>query len=283
MTVEEYYRTLRQRLAEVLPTGEADAAAAILLEDIGGYSRTKLFTDGDRSISDFISAKIDAAVAKIIAGEPVQYAVGRALFMGNSYTVTPAVLIPRPETAGLVDIITDRAAGRSDLRILDIGTGSGCIAISLARALPFSRIEAVDISTDALAVARRNAAGLRVGIDFVQEDILHAMPPTMPCYDIVVSNPPYVTDSERSGMDARVLHYEPASALFVPDNDPLRFYRAIARYAAAALVSDGGLYFEINQNFGPQMQRLLTDEGYTDIEILRDFRGNNRYAIAVKP
>lgn len=283
MTVDEYYRTLRQRLATVLPSGEADAAAAILLEDIGGYSRTKLFTDGDRSISDFISAKIDAAAARIIAGEPVQYAVGRALFMGNSYTVTPAVLIPRPETAGLVDIITDRAAGRSDLRVLDIGTGSGCIAITLARALPFARVDAVDISAAALTVARENAAALHAHVAFEHGDILHATPPAAPCYDIVVSNPPYVTDSERSGMDTRVLHYEPASALFVPDNDPLRFYRAIARYAAAALVSGGGLYFEINQNFGPRMQQLLTDEGYTGIEILRDFRGNNRYAIAVKP
>lgn len=282
-TLAQYYRQLRQTLTKTLPQGEADSAAAIVMEDVGGYSRTTLFADGDRELSPLMQAKLDAVAAKIVGGEPVQYAVGRALFMGNSYTVTPAVLIPRPETAGLVDMITDRYAGRTDLRVLDIGTGSGCIAISLARALPFARVDAVDISDGALWVARGNASNLKVRINFGQEDILSAEPPAVPCYDIIVSNPPYVADSERADMDARVLDYEPATALFVPDSDPLRFYRAIAAYAMKALVPGGGLFFEINQNFGPQMQQLLAADGYADIEILRDFRGNIRYAIATRP
>lgn len=282
-TLAQYYRQLRQTLAKTLPQGEADSAAAIVMEDVGGYSRTTLFADGYRELSPFMQAKLDAVAAKIAGGEPVQYAVGRALFMGNSYTVTPAVLIPRPETAGLVDMITDRYAGRTDLRVLDIGTGSGCIAISLARALPFARVDAVDISDAALGVARGNAANLKAKINFVQEDILSAVAPAVPCYDIIVSNPPYVADSERADMDARVLDYEPATALFVPDSDPLRFYRAIAAYAMKALVPGGGLFFEINQNFGPQMQQLLAAGGYADIEILRDFRGNIRYATATRP
>ncbi len=283
ITIGQYYRNLRTTLAHVLPEGEADAAASILMEDVGGYTRTTLFADGERELSDFMKSKIDTVAAKIIGGEPVQYAVGRALFMGNSYTVTPAVLIPRPETAALVDMITDRAAGRRDLRVLDIGTGSGCIAISLARALPFARVDAMDISEAALDVARENASNLKVRINFEHEDILSAEPPVVPCYDIIVSNPPYVTDSERADMDARVLDYEPLSALFVPDSDPLRFYRAIAAYAMKALMPGGSLFFEINQNFGPQMQQLLAGEGYADIEILRDFRGNIRYAIATRP
>lgn len=282
-TLSEYYKGLRSSLAQVLPKGEADSAAAILMEDIGGYTRTTLFADGDREISDFVKGRIDSAVARIIGGEPVQYAVGRALFMGNSYIVTPAVLIPRPETAALVDMITDHAGGRSDLRILDIGTGTGCIAISLARALPFADVDASDISAQALDVARENARNLKTKVTFRQEDILKAEPPAAPCYDIIVSNPPYIAESEKADMDARVLDYEPSTALFVPDDDPLRFYRAIAEYALKALVSDGNLYFEINSNYGPQMKEMLADKGFADIEISRDFRGNIRYASARRP
>lgn len=282
-TLSEYYKDLRSSLAQVLPKGEADSAAAILMEDIGGYTRTTLFADGDREISDFVKGRIDSAVARIVGGEPVQYAVGRALFMGNSYIVTPAVLIPRPETAALVDMITDHADGRSDLRILDIGTGTGCIAISLARALPFADVDASDISAQALDVARENARNLKTKVTFRQEDILKATPPAAPCYDIIVSNPPYIAESEKADMDARVLDYEPSTALFVPDDDPLRFYRAIAEYALKALVSDGNLYFEINSNYGPQMKEMLADKGFADIEISRDFRGNIRYATARRP
>ncbi|MDE5684509.1 MAG: peptide chain release factor N(5)-glutamine methyltransferase [Muribaculaceae bacterium] len=282
-TIAEYYKGLRSSLAQALPKGEADSAAAILMEDIGGYTRTTLFADGDRDISDFLKGKIDEAASRIIAGEPVQYAVGRALFMGNSYIVTPAVLIPRPETAALVDMITDHAAGRSDLRVLDIGTGSGCIAISLARALPFARVDAVDISADALEIARQNAVNLKAKVNFRHEDILKAVPTAMPCYDIIVSNPPYITDSEKADMDARVLDYEPATALFVPDSDPLKFYRAIAEYAAKALVAGGSLYFEINRSYGSEIEKMLADKGFADIEISRDFRGNTRYASARRP
>jgi len=282
-TVAQYYRDLRAALAQALPKGEADSAATILMEDVGGYSRTAIFADGDRVITDFLKSKIDATADKIIKGEPVQYAVGRALFIGNSYIVTPAVLIPRPETAGLVDIITDYAGGRSDLRVLDIGTGSGCIAISLSRALPFAKVDAIDISPEALKIAEENARNLKTKVNFGQKDILQSKPPVAPCYDIIVSNPPYITDSEKADMDARVLDYEPPIALFVPDNDPLRFYSAIARYASKALVPGGHIFFEINSGFGPQMKEMLTAEGFADVDISRDFRRNIRYASARRP
>ena len=217
-----------------------------------------------------------------MAGEPVQYAVGKARFMGNDFIVTPDVLIPRPETAGLVDMIVDRWGGRSDLDVCDVGTGSGCIAISLARALPFCRVTAIDVSAAAIAVARLNAASLKVNIDFVEADILTAVPPRG-LYDIIVSNPPYVTQSESADMDARVLDYEPGAALFVPDDDPLRFYRAIAAYGRAALKSGGMLYFEINQNFPDQTVALLESKGFIDVAARRDFKGNYRYVSAVQP
>lgn len=279
-TIREYYRKVRDTLAQALGDGEGEGAAKIIFEDVASYSPTFIFANGDREITDFTASRIDAVVSKVLAGEPVQYAVGKARFMGNDFEVSPAVLIPRPETAALVDMITDDFGSRSDLSVLDIGTGSGCIAISLGRALPFSKVEGIDISGDALAVARDNAKSLGVSVDFHKADILNAAVPAVPVYDIIVSNPPYVCESEASGMDARVLDYEPHTALFVPDSDPLLFYRAIARYAAKALRSGGRLYFEINSRFGNEMQAMLKDEGFSDVLIRRDFRGLDRYAVA---
>lgn len=283
-TVADFFKAVSARLDTALGSrSEGDAAARIIFEDVAGYGRNYLFMNGDREITDFMQGKIDAVVAKVAGGEPVQYAVGRAQFMGNDYKVTPAVLVPRPDTAALVDMIISQWGARTDLDVLDVGTGSGCIAISLARALPFSRVTALDVSADALDVARENAKALNVNIDFVRADIIRAKLPERPLYNIVVSNPPYVCDSERADMDARVLDYEPPVALFVPDSDPLLFYRAIARYARAALRPGGRLYFEINSRFPGQTHTLLAGEGFTDIDLQRDYRGLYRYASATQP
>lgn len=282
-SIREYYRTVTARLAAALSSqGEAAAAVSIIFEDVAGYSKTFIFANGDREITDSMQSRIKSVADRVVAGEPVQYAVGKARFMGNDFIVTPDVLIPRPETAGLVDMIVDRWGGRSDLDVCDVGTGSGCIAISLARALPFCRVTAIDVSAAAIAVARLNAASLKVNIDFVEADILTAVPPRG-LYDIIVSNPPYVTQSESADMDARVLDYEPGAALFVPDDDPLRFYRAIAAYGRAALKSGGMLYFEINQNFPDKTVTLLESKGFIDVAAQRDFKGNYRYVSAVQP
>lgn len=283
-TVRQYFDAMSRRLVPVL--GNADAAcsaARIIFDDVAGYSRTFIFVNGDREITPDMQARLDAVVKKVEGGEPVQYAAGKAMFMGNLYAVGPAVLIPRPETAHLVDMIVADADGRSDLRVLDIGTGSGCIAISLARALPFSHVEGIDVSADALALARANAKTLRATVDFVQADILSLTPPSAPRFDIVVSNPPYVCQSEAADMDKRVLDYEPHLALFVPDDDPLLFYRAIARYAMTALVPGGRLYFEINSRFPEETCRLLTTVGFDDAEAIRDYRGLYRYVTARRP
>ncbi|MDE6156867.1 MAG: peptide chain release factor N(5)-glutamine methyltransferase [Muribaculaceae bacterium] len=282
-TVAQYFKALTARLSQALGSqAEGEAAARILLEDVAGYDRRYIFMNGDREMTDYMQAKVDAVAAKVESGEPVQYAVGSARFMGNDFKVTPAVLVPRPETAGLVDAITDRYGSQRDLAVLDVGTGSGCIAISLAKALPFSRVTAVDVSAEALAVARDNASGLGADVTFECLDILKAEPAREGVYDIVVSNPPYICEEEKKEMDARVLAYEPATALFVPDSDPLVFYRAIARYAKKALRPGGRLYFEINSRFPQQMQQMLAAEGYSDIDITRDYRGLYRYAVAVR-
>lgn len=283
-TVARFFADTRTALAAALGRGgEADAAARVLFEDIAGYDRNYIFANGDREILPFIMDKINAAVSAVRAGEPVQYAAGKALFMGMMLKVTPAVLIPRFETEGLVDMVVDAAGGASDLRVLDIGTGSGCIAIALARALAFARVTAVDVSPEALAVARDNAAPLHADICFRQLDILKVGTPAEPLYDIVVSNPPYITEKERADMDPRVADREPAQALFVPDADPMLFYRAIAAYAAGALVPGGRIFLEINQNYPDQVRAVLAAAGFADIAVSRDYRGNFRYAAATIP
>lgn len=281
ISIRDFFRRVVDNLRPVLGT-EAEAAARIIFEDTAGYSRTFIFANGDREITDFMQKRISDAVEKVIEGMPVQYAVGKAQFMGMEFEVSPAVLIPRPETEGLVDLIIDDYSGRSDLRVLDVCTGSGCIAIALARSLPFSDVDAVDISDDALAVARANAANLKVKVDFGKRDAL-TMVPDGKTYDIIVSNPPYVGESEKADMDRRVLDYEPALALFVPDDDPLRFYKTIGAYAFKALVPGGKLYFEINPLHAAPLRAMLENCGFADCEVLRDFRGALRFARAVRP
>lgn len=260
--------------------GEARAAMRIIWEDALGYSPAQIIIRGDHELEPFTTDRLRSLAGRIEAGEPVQYALGQARFMGMDLKVTPDTLIPRPETAQLVDLIIDRADGRTDLQVLDIGTGSGCIAIALARGLKFASVDAIDISSAALAVASDNARALKVQIHFSRADALALQPPAAPIYDIIVSNPPYVLQSEAKDMEERVLDYEPHSALFVPDSDPLRFYTPIARYAAKALRPDGMLYFEINPLCVDAMQSMLHNEGFDRIEVIRDSFGKQRFIVA---
>lgn len=282
-TAQEYYRTISDRLAAVLGKGEGEAAARIIFEDVAGYDRKWLFMNGSREITDYMQGKIDAAAHRVEAGEPVQYAVGSALFMGMKLTVNDNVLIPRFETEGLVDAVVDLAGGRSDLRVLDVGTGSGCIAVALARALPFSRVTALDVSGKALEVARKNAADLKANVTFEQRDALAMKPTGYERFDFIVSNPPYVLDSEKRTMDERVWRHEPSAALFVPDDDPLRFYRAITAFAAEALNTGGWLCFEINSRFPSEIEQLMKGAGLQDVESRRDYRGNPRFVFGRRP
>lgn len=278
MTVNEIKKELCTSLTPAVGAGEATAMMRMLMEDATGMSPVDMALYPDRVLENFTIARLKEQAQRIIAGEPVQYVLGHAFFMGLDLKVTPAVLIPRPETAQLVDIITDRAAGASDLSVLDLCTGSGCIALALGRALVFPRIAAIDISPEALDVARENAARLHPDITFAQADALD-MPLQTEAYDIIVSNPPYIADSERKDMDSRVLDHEPATALFVPDSDPLRFYKAIAHFASSALKPGGTLYFEINPLFVDSLQAHLAATGWSNVQIVRDFRGLNRFAL----
>jgi release factor glutamine methyltransferase len=279
MKIEDLLRSETNRLQTVFDHGEAVAAARAVFEDVAGFDQKYIFMHGDREMLDETAERLRATVDKIIAGVPVQYATGHARFCGYDFRVSPAVLIPRPETQQLVDMIADEADGAADLRVLDIATGSGCIACALAKSLRFPQVDALDISRDALAIARQNATDLGVKIDFSEQDILTATAPA-DTYNIIVSNPPYIARREAADMDKRVLDYEPHLALFVSDDDPLIFYRAIGKYAARALRENGRLYFEINPLFSRELCEMLKSQGYKDIKTIRDYIGIERFVTA---
>ena len=279
MKLKEAIEQLRSGLAGVAEPQEVQAMIRIICEDIFNYDQVDVALRQESELPDFAQERVTEIIARLRRHEPLQYIVGSARFHGHRFKVTPAVLIPRPETEQLIDMIVDENPA-SDLRVLDMGTGSGCIAISLARALKFAQVDALDVSRDALAVARENAAALKVKVRFFESDMLSPQPPAR--YDIIVSNPPYVCWSERESMERNVLDYEPGQALFVPGNDPLLFYKAIAAYAAASLEQGGRLYLEINQRFGNEVKRLLEDHGFDEVRIIEDSYGKTRFAAAVK-
>ncbi|MDE5567221.1 MAG: peptide chain release factor N(5)-glutamine methyltransferase [Muribaculaceae bacterium] len=281
LTVSELYRELIATLAPSLGEREAKSAARVILEDVRGISPTDIIINGHRTVEDITANRVRRIADAVIDGEPVQYAVGSARFYGMDFLVSPAVLIPRPETEGLVDMIVKDYADRSDLKVLDCGTGSGCIAIALARNLAFADVDAIDISDAAIEVANVNAKVLKTSVKVYKRDIM-TLKPDNERYDIIVSNPPYISETEAAEMDKRVKDHEPRTALFVPDDNPLQFYRPIAEYASVALKSGGALYFEINPRFVDEMKSMLAQSGFNNIDTQRDYIGRYRYIKASK-
>ena len=280
MTTREAINRLRENLAGVYDPREIESMTRVIFEDVLLWKPVDIVMRDQEPLPSFFDTKLDGIIDRLLRHEPLQYILGKARFHGHSFAVTPATLIPRPETEQLVDMIVDQNPG-SDLRVLDLGTGSGCIAISLARALKFAHVTATDISPQALAVAQQNAAALKTRVSFVQQDILTTQAPRE-AWDIIVSNPPYITMSERSAMERNVLDYEPGSALFVPDDNPMLYYRPIAAYASLALASAGRLYLEINRAMGSQVVQTLQQAGLKNIQLHNDFNGNPRFATATK-
>lgn len=269
------YRQLRTQLESLYSPSEADAIARRVMEDVYGLSLTDLLMDKDNALSEEGLTNLTNIVARLLKSEPVQYVTGMTEFCGRTFHVAPGVLIPRPETEELVGLILDETPSAEHTTLLDIGTGSGCIATSLALARPSWEVHACDISQQALAIARSNASRLDANVSFRREDILHP-DDTTTRYDIIVSNPPYICTSEAREMEANVLDYEPSLALFVPDDDPLLFYRAIALYGLRHLVPQGAIYFEINRAYGRETADMLASLGYTECTIRRDQFGNDR-------
>ncbi len=278
MQARTFIRRLTEALATLYEPREAQRIALLAAADRAGLGdRTApLLADPDREI-DLDEQTAEAWIRRLAAGEPLQYLLGETDFFGRLFRVDRRVLIPRPETEELVDRI--RRTERAARRILDVGTGSGCIAVTLALELPAARITAVDRSADALAVARENAARLGAAVDFREADALHGLADRFAGeepFDAVVSNPPYVPARDRATMHPNVRDHEPALALFVPDEDPLCFYRAIAEAGRSLLRNGGSLWFEIYHEAGDALTRLLAEAGYERIEVLHDLQDKPR-------
>ncbi|MDE5870044.1 MAG: peptide chain release factor N(5)-glutamine methyltransferase [Muribaculaceae bacterium] len=279
MTVREQRLKLRESLVPIYGYGEARAIIRIIFHSLKGWDATDLIIHEGDQLSDYITEKIEEIVKRLMNHEPIQYILGKTYFYGMDLDVDRSTLIPRPETEELVDMIVKGYRDKKDLRVLDIGTGSGAIAIALARNLPFSDVTAIDISNDALSVAQRNAENFKTGIKFLNEDIFY-FSPHPDSFDIIVSNPPYIDESEKKDMEKNVLDYEPHSALFVPDENPIIFYSRIIEIARESLSSEGSLWFEINPRHCEEITRLLDHEGFIDIEARKDINGKNRFISA---
>lgn len=270
----------RGKLEPIYGDGETTWLLRTIMEHVKGWNQVELVLRADKEVSDFTIGRVNEAVDKLLAGEPIQYIYGDTYWYGMTLKVTPDVLIPRPETEELVDMIVKENSG-TDIRVLDVCTGSGCIAVALAKSLNFPSVTGVDISDAALAVAQENASDQKVKVDFHKADALK-LTPADGQYDIIVSNPPYVMESEKQSMDSNVLNHEPHIALFVPDNDALKFYKAIATYSHEALADNGTLYFELNPLTADELAGWMRKEGWSDVQLLPDMHSKIRFMVAKK-
>ena len=302
------YEELWHRLTHIYDAGEAKAIVRWVLDVRFGLSWTDILCGKVTELSAHDQTELEKIMQRLEKGEPVQYIIGVADFFGRQFHVEPGVLIPRPETEELCRWIlaSDKhgltrtvreishqsdnevrvSPSQSDAHILDIGTGSGCIAITLALELPDAQVTAWDISHDALRIAAGNAKSLGANVTFKHRDVLDSslftLHSSLPKWDLIVSNPPYICEKEKSAMECNVLDHEPHLALFVPDDDPLLFYRAIAQYAAEALTAQGSLFFEINPLYADDLARMLRMMSYHDILIHQDQFGKPRFLKTTK-
>jgi release factor glutamine methyltransferase len=279
------YNELWRQLTQIYDEGEAKAIARMTYEERFGLTLSDIYLGKDTQLSADCQTELEEIAKRLLQGEPIQYVLGQTDFCGRTFMVNEHVLIPRPETEELCQWIVgseQRKVISDKYSILDIGTGSGCIACTLAAEMPEAEVTAWDISEEALKMARENANHNNVHVTFEQVDVLN-LPSPLPlgggrgeALSLIVSNPPYICNKERDAMETNVLEHEPHTALFVPDDDPLLFYRAIAQYGQSALKDGGWLYFEINPLYADDMQRMLSMMSYHDIEIKEDQYGKQR-------
>ena len=269
---------LREQLSKSYEPQEANGLARIIFCDILGQSNVDYYLCKDIDLSGNEEEKVKSILQRLEKYEPIQYIEGKKYFSGREFFVRQGVLIPRPETEELVELAAQ--ACKPNAKILDIGTGSGCIAISLSKKLPEAEVHAWDISEVALEVAKQNNEQLSASVHFEQHDILTYQATGEEAFDLIISNPPYIAESEKVEMEPNVLAWEPSIALFVPDNDPLLFYRRIGELALRMLTPNGKLFFEINRAYGDATKQLLRNQGYKNIHIQKDLSGNDRFVYA---
>lgn len=272
---------IREALGNHFQPEEIRSLVHLILKEVCGLEPHQVFLHKDRNLAEAEETKIKEITKRLCKGEPVQYILGSVSFYGYNFRVSPAVLIPRPETEELVDLIV-REEKESGLHVVDIGTGSGCIAVSLAKSLNRPHVSAIDVSAEALLVAEENAKRNDAGVRFLHSDILTGDLTLAAKPDIIVSNPPYVMDKEKNEIKNNVMEYEPHLALFVPDNDPLLFYKAIARWGLGNLNEGGRVYFEINSALGRETSELMSGMGYRESILIKDISGRDRIIKATK-
>lgn len=271
---------IRNSLLDIYPPEEVKALTMIICCDMLGMNALDIYMGKDINLSEGKKRDLENILFRLRKNEPIQYIQGLTQFCGLTFHVAQGVLIPRPETAELVELIVGESIPSP--KILDIGTGSGCIAISLAKKIPDAQVTAWDVSPVALEMAKCNNRNLSVEVNFVLQDVFDAKIIGEHLYDIIVSNPPYITVSEKQSMESNVLDWEPENALFVADDDPLCFYTRIARLGQSLLSPNGKLYFEINQAYGPEILGMLSVYGYKDMRLIKDFFGKDRIVTANK-
>ncbi len=277
---------IAEQLSTIYQPSEAKSLAREVLCLVTNRSLTSLMAESQVILNSEEASECSQIVARLLTHEPLQYIVGTAPFYNRTFYSDSRALIPRPETEELIEwILSDVATG---VKILDIGTGTGCIAITLALELPNAQVSAIDISPDAIELAKMNSESLGGSVNFIEGDILQMaeeskinsseieMPDEIEKYDIIVSNPPYITINERDEMEENVIKYEPSIALFVPNQNPLLFYRAISIYALTHLRKGGMLYFEINQQYGKETVAMMQELGFNDVELRCDLNNNER-------
>ena len=278
MAAKTLFNHLISEITSVYEENEAKSIVYLLLEHYLNLSKTDILLD------NFVNQPFDFQdiIIRLKAQEPVQYIIGETEFYGRKFKVTPDTLIPRPETEELVQLVVSSwplavgSVAQSPISVLDLGTGSGCIAISLACELPNAQVYAYDISEKVLKIAKENANRNNVNVIFEQLDILNFPPSSFPPFSIIVSNPPYVMNAEKSEMEQNVLDYEPHLALFVEDSNPLIFYKAIADFAFKNLITKGLCVVEINQAFGLETAELFWNQGFRYVEVVKDMFGKDR-------
>jgi release factor glutamine methyltransferase len=287
-TIKDVFAAFRQSLITLYDLKELEAITLLTITEIANLSKAKIKAFPEHELSSQQSEKLENVLNQLKTGKPIQYILGKTEFYGLTFNVNPSVLIPRPETEELVEWALSSmqlTVGSKQLvtgHILDIGTGSGCIAISLKKNLPDYKVSAIDISKDALGTAKENAKLNEVNIDFIKTDILNlksdpdSYRDEHSKFEIIISNPPYVTLRDKTQMHTNVTDFEPHTALFVPEDDPLIFYKAIADFSASHLVQNGLLFFEINESYGKEIIQILTEKGFKNIELRKDMSGRDR-------
>jgi len=263
------------------PETEVESFFNLLSEDILNMKRINISQNLYSVVSGKKYEKFQKAITRLKNYEPIQYILGNTEFYGLEFEVNPSTLIPRPETEELVNWIIDDCKDKQDISILDIGTGSGCIAVTLAKHLPTAKVHALDVSEEALKLAKQNANNNNVEVEFIEADILDSDFGNTQ-FDVIVSNPPYVRELEKEAMSANVLNHEPHLALFVQDDDALLFYRKITEISENILKPNGQLYFEINENLGERTKELLANNSFNNIELKRDIFDKDRMIKAIK-